>query len=129
MPVPRRPAPVRHAGDRARLLVEIDDGAPPEHLVLRVHGELDLSTVEDFTVAVFRAGAQRGEAHLDLTDLTFCDVIGAAGIEAAQRRLLARGCHLSLVGADRSLALLTQVGGLFPTLRTAVRSDLPEPLS
>lgn len=128
-PAPRRPAGGRHAADRARLLVEIDDRAASGHLVLRVHGELDLSTVDDFTATVCEAGAARGEVDLDLSDLSFCDVIGAAGIEAVQRRLLAGGCRLSLVGTDRSLALLRRAGGLFPGLCTAAATHQVEPSS
>jgi anti-anti-sigma factor len=107
------------------LLVEIVDSSPPERLVLRVHGELDLATASDFAALVRRAGAGRRTAVLDLSALTFCDVVGAAAIERAYRQLGDAGCRLTLAGAGRALTLLLSVDGLFPELRSAAGAGKP----
>jgi anti-anti-sigma factor len=105
------------------LLAEIDDRQAPTRTVLRVTGELDLATAEVLCRAISRAAADCQQLELDLSCVTFCDVVGAATIERAQQQLQARGCQLTLHGIDRSLHLLLAVDGLFDGLRPCARWD------
>jgi len=101
----------------------VDGGsAAAPALVLRVHGDLDLASASGLDNAIHRAldraAAGSAAVDLDLTGMTFCDVIGATAIERAQRTAAESGCPLTLVGGDGPLALL-RAGGLFPTLSAA----------
>ena len=110
--------------DRGSLL-RVDSAASPA-LILRVHGELDLATAsglddavdQAIDQAIDRAAAGSAEVDLDLTGMTFCDVVGATAIERARRTAAGRGCRLTLVGGDGPLAILL-ASGCFPTLRSA----------
>ena len=103
------------------LLVEIQDLRVPPRRLLRVTGEMDLATVGLLQCAIDRAAADHRHIELDLSGLTFCDVVGATAIERAQRQLQARGCQLTLRGIDDPLRLLLAVDGLFSTLRRSAR--------
>jgi anti-anti-sigma factor len=108
------------------LLVTIEDSGTPARC-LRVRGELDLATVGLLRCVIDRAAAGRQEVELDLSGVTFCDVIGASVLERAQQQLQARGCRLTLHGLDRPLHLLLAVDGLFSTLRRSAPLDRPKP--
>lgn len=93
------------------LLVEVD-GAEAGVQRVRVRGELDLATSPLLARALDRSAQGRGEVAVDLSGLTFCDVVGLTGLEQAHQRLAARGCRLTLHGTAR-LQLLLTVPGLF----------------
>jgi anti-anti-sigma factor len=100
---------------------------PPIRCRLRVSGELDLATVGLLRSAIQRAAANRQEVELDLSGVTFCDVVGATALEQAQQQLRARGCQLVLHHADRPLHLLFAVDGLFSSFRPSASLDGHEP--
>jgi anti-sigma B factor antagonist len=109
------------------LLVEFEDRRGPTRQLLRVTGELDLATVGLLRCAISRAATDHHHVELDLSGVTFCDVVGAAAIEQAQQDLQARGCQLTLRGMDRPLHLLLAVDGLFSTLQQCARTDGQQP--
>jgi anti-anti-sigma factor len=104
------------------LLVEIEDLRAPTRRLLRVAGDLDLATVGLLQCAIHHAAADHHHVELDLSGVTFCDVVGATAIEQAQQQLQARGRQLTLRGIDGPLRLLLAVDGLFSTLRRSAPS-------
>ena len=113
---------VPHAAE-PELLIEMQDRQAPSRRLLRVSGELDVATVGPLRCAIDRAAAEFQEIELDLSAVAFCDVVGAAAIERAQRHLRARGRQLILQGLDGPLHLLLTVDGLFPTLQPLCSLD------
>jgi anti-sigma B factor antagonist len=109
------------------LLVEIQDLRAPTRRLLRVTGEIDLATAGLLGCAIHRAAADHHHVELDLSGVTFCDVVGATAIEQAQQQLQARGCQLTLRGIDRPLRRLLAVDGLFSTLQRSALLDGQQP--
>ena len=100
------------------LLVEIQDLRAPTRRRLRVTGELDLATVGLLRCAISHAATDHRHVELDLSGVTFCDVVGATAIEQAQQQVQVRGGRLTLLSIDGPLHLLLAVDGLFGTLRS-----------
>jgi anti-anti-sigma factor len=70
--------------------------------VLRLHGDLDLVTVEALRAMLARAGAARPrEVVVDLSDVPFVDVLSLSAILAAADGLRDRDARLTVVGASR----------------------------
>jgi anti-sigma B factor antagonist len=109
------------------LLVEIEDLQAPTRRLLRVTGEIDVATAGLLRSAIHRAATDHQYVELDLSAVTFCDVVGATAIEQAQRQLEARGCRLTLHGIDGSLRRLLAVEGLFSILPQVVLRDGQQP--
>lgn len=65
--------------------------------VVRVTGEIDLSTGDTLAHALSDACASGFDTVLDLSDVTFMDAIGLRHIEHAQQVLAARGHWLRIV--------------------------------
>jgi anti-anti-sigma factor len=99
----------------------------PTRRLLRVTGEIDLATAALLRCAILRAAADHHHVELDLSGVSFCDVVGATAIEQAQQQLQARGCQLTLRGIDGPLHLLLAVDGLFCTLRRSALLDGQQP--
>jgi len=83
----------------------VDDG------VIQVSGELDIRTCDELE-RVAGPQADRGEqVVLDLSELTFCDSTGLAGLVRLHKRAVAAGGHLVLRSPlPRVLNLLTLTG-------------------
>ena len=109
------------------LLVEVHDLRAPARRLLRVTGELDIATVGLLRAAIHSAADDHHQVELDLSGVTFCDVVGASAIEQEQRQLQARGCELTLHGVDGPLRLLLTVDGVFGTLRQSAALDGDRP--
>jgi anti-sigma B factor antagonist len=109
------------------LLVEIQDLRAPTRRLLRITGEIDLATAGLLRCAIHRAAADHRHVELDLSGVTFCDVVGATAIEQAQQQLQARGWQLTLRGIDRPLRRLLAVDGLFSTLQRSALLDGQQP--
>jgi len=109
------------------LLVEIQDLRAPTRRLLRVIGEIDLATVGVLRCAIHGAAADHDHVELDLSGVTFCDVVGATAIEQAQAQLQARGCQLTLGGIRGPFRRLLAVDGLFSTLRRSALLDGRQP--
>jgi len=109
------------------LLVEIQDLQAPTRRLLRITEEIDVATAGLLRCAIHRASADHHHVELDVSAVTFCDVVGATAIEQAQRQLEARGCQLTLQGTDGSLHRLLAVEGLFSTLQRLALLDGQQP--
>lgn len=95
IPIRRQPSPP--VALEQGLLIEVDWSSAGPRLV-RIRGELDLATAPLLAGALDRSAQGHGEVEADLSDLTFCDVVGLTAIEQAHQRLAARGCRLILHG-------------------------------
>ncbi len=122
---PRGPSGAQNGA--AGLRVEIQDLQPPTRRLLRVTGEIDVATAGLLRCAIHRAATDRQHVELDLSAVTFGDVVGATAIEQAQRQLEARGCQLTLPGIDGTLRRLLAVEGLFSTLQQVALFDGQRP--
>lgn len=91
------------------LLIELDRSMPRR---VHIRGELDIATSPLLARALDRAAEACTDIEVDLSGLTFCDVVGLTALEQAHRRLAGRGCRLTLHGTWR-LHLLLRVPGLF----------------
>jgi anti-anti-sigma factor len=109
------------------LLVEIEDLRAPTRRRVRVTGEIDVATAGLLRCAIHRAAADHQHVELDLSGVTFCDVVGATAIEQAQQQLQARGCQLTLHGIVGSFRRLLAVDGLFSTLQRSALLDGHQP--
>jgi anti-sigma B factor antagonist len=105
------------------LLVEIEDLRASTRRLLRATGEIDLATAGLLRCAIHRAGADHHHVELDLSGVSFCDVVGATAIEQAQQELRAHGGELTLRGIDGPLRRLLAVDGLFTTLQQLAHLD------
>jgi anti-anti-sigma factor len=105
------------------LIFEIDDSGPRRRRVLRLRGELDLATSRRAVQAIRHAGAARSRLWVDLSGVSFCDVVGATALECAESRLAEKNCRLTLLGAEQALGPMLALDGLFPRLRAACHSE------
>ena len=95
----------------APLVVTTGDNG--EAIVLRLAGELDMSTAPellDQVVALVAAGTSR--VVVDLAALTFCDSAGLTSFVRADRRCAAAGGWLRLTGAHGHVARVIEISGL-----------------
>lgn len=77
---------------------------------VRLSGELDLSTAAQLGPVVDQAlGTDPEVVLMDLSDLTFCDASGLAGLLAAHRRLAAADRRLALTGARPPLRRILEI--------------------
>ena len=103
--------------------MEIVDGPVP---VLRVRGELDLSTAGRLARTVQAVGGVRRHTRvvIDLTELDFCDSTGLRALMSAVREVEYLGGKAALaVTPHGPLDRLLELTGLSEFLRTA---DTPE---
>ena len=90
-----------HPDDQVREAFELDESATPDGAaVLRVHGELDMATVEGFEPVLRRAiGSGDGPVVVDFAECRFVDSMGVRTLIRAGRLLAERGRVLRVVGA------------------------------
>jgi anti-sigma B factor antagonist len=85
--------------------------------VVKVIGELDIRTCERLEHAAGELVDRGGQVVLDLSQLTFCDSTGLAGLVRLHKRAAAAGGSLVLrspVARVRHLLSLTGLTRLFP---------------
>ena len=94
--------------------------------VLRLAGELDMSTVPELTAVLDRlAAAGTHQLLLDLAELTFLDSTGIAAFVRGDNRASAAGGWLRLTGASGRVDRVLQVTGLAEVLRHDADSGHP----
>ncbi len=101
------------------LTIEIVDGPVP---VLRVRGELDLSTAGRLARTVQAVGGvrRRSRVVIDLTELEFCDSTGLRALMSAVREIEVMGGKAAIaVDPDGPFDRLLQLTGLSEFLRCA----------
>lgn len=80
---------------------------------VRLAGDLELSTMAALDPVVDQVlSTEPVTVLLDLSDLTFCDARGLAGLLSVRRRLGAAGSRLTLTGARPPLRRLLEVTSL-----------------
>lgn len=94
-------------------ILSVDVSVHDDGLTVSVTGELDFSNAERLIDAI---GGIELDGHrsvaLDLTDLTFCDVRGAAALHHVNERIRSVGGRLTVRGASglpRQILILTGV--------------------
>jgi anti-sigma B factor antagonist len=98
------------------LIAEIVDGPVP---VIRVRGELDLSTAPRLCGTVERVAGNR-RVMIDLSGLEFCDSTGLRALVGATREIEINGGKAALVVPPGGLlARLLELSGLGEFLRVA----------
>jgi anti-sigma B factor antagonist len=100
------------ATPRTQLLVEELTGAPDVGIVLRIHGELDISTAEQLRRAAGPYLGAGGRLVLDLSAVTFCDSTGLAVLVGFHKRLAASGGGLELCAPAPRMQHLLAITGL-----------------
>ena len=86
-------------------------GPGPGHAVMKLTGELDISTVGDIRAALAAAVTAYRQVVIDLTDLAFCDCSGIGALVAAKNSAARRGTHLTVRNIPDHLARLLHITG------------------
>jgi anti-anti-sigma factor len=105
------------ATPRTQLLVEELASESDGGTVLRIHGELDLTTADQLRRAAAPHLAAGGRLVLDLSQVTFCDSTGLAVLVGFHKRLVAVGGGLELyapVQRVQHLLMITGLNRVFP---------------
>ena len=100
------------ATPRTQLLVEELAGDPDGGTVLRIHGELDISTADQLRRAAGPHLGAGGHLVLDLSRVTFCDSTGLAVLVGFHKRLAASGGGLELYAPVPRVQHLLAITGL-----------------
>jgi anti-sigma B factor antagonist len=100
------------ATPRTQLLVEELTGHPEGGTVLRIHGELDISTADQLRRAAGPHLGAGGRLVLDLSRVTFCDSTGLAVLVGFHKRLAASGGGLELYAPVPRVQHLLAITGL-----------------
>ncbi len=94
------------------LRADSTDGA----IVLRVVGEIDLSTVEDLKAAVRPCFSESSQVELDLGGLEFMDSSGLGALVQLAREGAGRGSSLTLTNVTARTHRLLEISGLAAVL-------------
>jgi anti-anti-sigma factor len=92
---------------------DVDDDGWGAELVdgcLRVHGEIDFSAADRFSV-VLRAALTAGVRTVEASGLAFCDVAAVRVLVSAAEAVRQEGVPLAIVGVDGALARMLAVTG------------------
>ncbi len=99
---------------------ELEDVAAP---VLRVRGEVDLDTREQFVEALRLLRAHDGSARVDLSDVTFIDSSGISALIESQKQAIDDGSQLVLIAPSSPCRRVIEILGLDDFFRVeAVRT-------
>ena len=108
------------ATPRTQLLVEEVAGDRTDTVMLRIHGELDISTADQLRSAVGPHLGSGGTVELDLSRVTFCDSTGLAVLVGFHKRLAAAGGALVLYAPVQRVRHLLTITGLSRVFRVRV---------
>jgi anti-sigma B factor antagonist len=90
--------------------------------VVKLLGELDLSTVPKLEACLEGLDADGADVRLDLSELSFCDSSGISAMVTASKRVRNRGGHLSIVSPQPAVRSVLEITGLLDYL-SASRSE------
>jgi anti-sigma B factor antagonist len=90
--------------------VEVSQG--PETLVLRLCGELDMSSCRTIEPALLAAIASADTVELDLRGVEFCDSSGIAMFLGAREHAEAEGADLFLTNLPTCVARVFRISGV-----------------
>jgi anti-anti-sigma factor len=115
------------ATPRTQLLVEELASESNGGTVLRIQGELDISTAEQLRRAAAPYLAAGGRLVLDLSHVTFCDSTGLAVLVGFHKRLVAVGGGLELYAPVQRVQHLLTITGLNRVFPVRSADEGPEP--
>ncbi|GII21809.1 STAS domain-containing protein [Planosporangium mesophilum] len=115
------------ATPRTFLLVDEQAGDPDGDTVLRIRGELDLSTAEQLRAAAAPYLTAGGRLVLDLSEVTFCDSTGLAVLVGFHKRLAASGGGLELYAPVQRVRHLLHITGLNRVFRVRTEGEEAAP--
>ena len=87
--------------------------------LVKVAGELDFATVDEFAAAIDRPGW----VTVDCTDLTFMDSSGIRALVVVHQTAEERGAGLSIVGLNGAALKVMELTGVLEALRTERSPD------
>lgn len=97
-----------------RFSAELLNGEGPD--VVKLLGELDLSTAPQLEACLEELGANGADVRLDLSGLSFCDSSGISAMVTASKRVRKRGGHLSIASPQPAVRTVLEITGLFDYL-------------
>jgi anti-anti-sigma factor len=113
------PSPTTPAADTDEQVLDVRIRFTPTLPVVRLSGELDLSSVHllaDALGSIAAANCPAPLVVLDLTDITFCDITGLQGIEDGGRMMTAAGKELLLYHPPQRVTKLIEMTGIARSL-------------
>jgi anti-sigma B factor antagonist len=113
--------PPGEIGGAAYFSVELLNGEGPA--VVKLLGELDLSTTPQLEACLDGLGANGEEVRLDLSGLTFCDSSGISAMVTASKRVRKQGGHLSIVSPQPAVRSVLEITGLLDYLSAPQSED------
>ena len=84
--------------------------------VVKLLGELDLSTTAQLEACLNGLGADGADVRLDLSGLSFCDSSGISAMVTAAKRVRKCGGHLSIVSPQPAVRSVLEITGLLDYL-------------
>jgi len=112
--------PPGEIGGAVRFSADLLNGEGPA--VVKLFGELDLSTAPQLEACLEGLGADGADVRLDLSGLSFCDSSGISAMVTASKRVRKQGGHLSIVFPQPAVRSVLEITGLFDYL-SAPRSE------
>ncbi len=82
--------------------LEIESHVRADQGVVRVHGEVDLDTVEQLVDAVAKTIPTGGRVEIDLREVGFIDSAGVAGLNRCRRQALRVECAVTVLCIEGS---------------------------
>ena len=106
--------PPGEIGGAVRFSAELLSGEGPT--VVKLLGELDLSTAPELEACLEGLGADGADVRLDLSGLSFCDSSGISAMVTASKQVRKRGGHLSIASPQPAVRSVLEITGLFDYL-------------
>jgi anti-sigma B factor antagonist len=106
--------PPGEIGGAVRFSAELMNGEGPA--VVKLLGELDLSTAPLLEACLEGLGADGADVRLDLSGLSFCDSSGISAMVTASKRATKRGGHLSIFSPQPAVRSVLEITGLLDYL-------------
>jgi anti-sigma B factor antagonist len=96
-----------------------------EQITVRLHGELDLATVDDLTTVLDECIARPTcrRVVVDLTEVTFIDSVTIGALVIAYNKAASMGHALSVIGATGSVHRILGLAGVLDVLTGRSRLD------
>lgn len=98
--------------------LEVETLRGEQQVILRLDGELDLSSASIFTAAVDRIGGEDRSVVIDLADLRFLDSTGLGAIVHARRTLESRLIDVAVLNPNERARFVFELTGLSDLIAT-----------
>jgi anti-sigma B factor antagonist len=94
------------------MLLKIETRAEDETLHVKLVGEFDLSSIDEFRDAVENADTPWTQAEIDMSDVVFMDSSGLQALVSLNNRAQERGLEVTLVRPSHPVCRLLALTGL-----------------